>query len=93
MSYKRNININGSISGIMNFGNHSINMNINEENNIVQSDDNKIEKSVIRNNENNLSELKKNTFSSNLVKIIIEIIIGVIISVIGGYILYKLNMN
>lgn len=37
--------------------------------------------------------IKKDKFSSNIVKTIIEIVVGVIISVIAGYILYKLNIN
>ena len=90
MNHNKNININGSISGIVNFGSNSI--NINEKNNIIQQDDNTIERSKI-NSHTNFTELKKDTSSNNIIKRITEIIIGVIISVIAGYILYKLNMN
>lgn len=92
MSNKRRININGSISGIANFGSNSINININKENNIDRLKDNYIQKTDISKN-NNFTEFKKDKFSSNIVKTIIEIVVGVIISVIAGYILYKLNIN
>ncbi|MCI8361797.1 MAG: hypothetical protein HFJ41_01350 [Clostridia bacterium] len=92
MSDKRKININGSISGIANFGSNSININMNKENNIDILKDKYIEKSDISKN-NNFIELEKDKFSNNIIKIIIEIVVGVIISVIAGYILYKLNIN
>jgi|GEM_PF-5153888 len=92
MSNKRDININGSVSGIANFGDNSVNININEKSNIVKLDNSNAKKSDINSN-NNFKELDKDKFSSNIVKKIIEIIIGITISVIAGYIIYKFNMN
>ncbi len=95
MSNKKNININGSINGIANFGDNSININIKKENNTNQLVRNDIEEPNIsdKDNSSELSELKEEKFSNKFVKIIMEIVIGVIISVIAGYILYKFNMN
>ncbi len=91
MKNRTSVNINGSISGIVNFGNNTININETKENNVFQLDNNKEESDM--NRKHNFKDLKKEKMSSNIVKTISEIIIGVIISVIAGYILYKLNMN
>ena len=92
MSNKKNININGSINGIANFGDNSININIKKENHTNQLVRNDLEEPNISKDENS-SELKGEKFSNKFVKIIMEIVIGVIISVIAGYILYKFNMK
>lgn len=52
-------------------------------------DNNKISNSNIGNN-NTIKSDKKEKY---IVKIIIEIAVGILVSVIGGYILYKLNIN
>lgn len=58
-------------------------MKINIENN------NKIENSNIGKN----NAIKSSEEKHNIWKIVIEICSGIIVTVIGGYILYKLNIN
>ncbi len=50
---------------------------------------NKIENSNI--GENNV--IHNNDEKNNILKIVIEVCTGIIVTVIGGYILYKLNIN
>ena len=50
---------------------------------------NKIENSNI--GENNI--IHNNDEKNNILKIVIEVCTGIIVTVIGGYILYKLNIN
>lgn len=50
---------------------------------------NKIENSNI--GENNV--IHNNDEKNNIFKIVIEVCTGIIVTVIGGYILYKLNIN
>lgn len=90
---KKSININGSISGVVNLGDNSININTIEKNKISQFDDTYVEKLEIRSNSNNSTEPKKHKFYSKVVKIIVEVIIGILVSVVAGVILYKLNIN
>lgn len=90
---KKSININGSISGVVNLGDNSININTIEKNKISQFDDTCVEKLEIRSNSNNFTEPKKHKFYSKVVKIIVEVIIGILVSVVAGVILYKLNIN
>jgi len=52
-------------------------------------DNNKIDNSNIGKN----NSIKKEDEKNNIVKLIVEIIVGIIVTVIGGYILYKLNIN
>ena len=52
-------------------------------------DHNKIDNSNIGKN----NSIKKEDEKNNIVKLIVEIIVGIIVTVIGGYILYKLNIN
>ena len=93
MKNEVNVNINGSVSGIVNLGNNTININEKKGNNVVQSD-NISEQKLDTNTNDDFRELKEQKMSSNIfLKIISEIIIGVIISVIAGYVLYKLNIN
>lgn len=86
MRNENKININGTINGIVNLGNNSININKPKAKN--EPDENSSEESDI-----SKTELKKDKISSKVFKIMGEIIIGVVISLIAGYILYKLNMN
>lgn len=90
---KKSININGSISGVVNLGDNSININTIEKNKISQFDDTCVEKLEIRSNSNNFAKPKKHKFYSKVVKIIVEVIIGILVSVVAGVILYKLNIN
>lgn len=91
MNNKISVDINGSVSGIVNVGNNTININEKEQNSEHQLYNNKVKLDM--NNNDNITEPKKDKITNNIIKIIIEIIIGVIISVIAGYILYKLNIN
>ena len=50
---------------------------------------NKIKNSNI--GENNI--IHNNDEKNNILKIVIEVCTGIIVTVIGGYILYKLNIN
>ena len=59
---KKSININGSISGVVNLGDNSININTIEKNKISQFDDICVEKLEIRSNSNNFTEPKKHKF-------------------------------
>ena len=52
-------------------------------------DNNKIDNSNIGKN----NSIKKEDEKNNIVKLIVEIIVGIIVTLIGGYILYKLNIN
>lgn len=52
-------------------------------------DKNKIENSNIGKN----NVIHNNDEKNNFVKIVIEVCTGIIVTVIGGYILYKLNIN
>lgn len=90
---KKSININGSISGVVNLGDNSININTIEKNKISQFDNTCVEKLEIRSNSNNFTEPKKHKFYSKIVKIIVDVIIGILVSVVAGAILYKLNIN
>ena len=65
MSNKKNININGSINGIANFGDNSININIKKENNTNQLLRNDLQEPNISNDENS-SELKQKNLVINL---------------------------
>lgn len=37
--------------------------------------------------------IEKNKEENNIIKLLWEIIVGIIVTVVGGYILYKLNIN
>lgn len=85
MNNEHNIEINGSVNGIINLGNHSININAKGKN--FQSN------STSENTQLDDKNTVETKSSNPVIKVIIEIIVGVIISVIGGYILFKFNMN
>lgn len=85
MKNQENINITGSVKGIVNFGSNSVNINIKEKSNI----DNNIEKLYV-DTEDNYSSLKNKDSNNSIVKIVIEIVIGIIISVVSGYIIGNL---
>lgn len=92
MSEEKSVNINGSISGIVNLGDNSININGKQENTNIQFEESYIEKPEIT-NDNNCEVVRQDKFGNKVVKVIVEVVIGVFVSVIAGYILYKLNMN
>ncbi len=90
VSDKKSVNINGSVSGIVNLGNNNVNINEKLKNTNIQLESNYIEQSEISNNNPIVS--KKETARDKVVKIVIEVVVGIIVSVIAGAILYKLNM-
>lgn len=92
MSEEKSVNINGSISGIVNLGDNSINIKGKQENTNIQFEESYIEKPEIT-NDNNCEEVRQDKFGNKVVKVIVEVVIGVLVSVIAGCILYKLNMN
>lgn len=92
MREEKSVNINGSISGIVNLGDNSININGKQENTNIQFEESYIEKPETM-NDNNCEKVRQDKFGNKVVKVIVEVVIGVLVSVIAGYILYKLNMN
>lgn len=89
---RKSVNINGSISGIVNIGSNSINMNRTEKSNTNPVKDTCTEKMKISNH-NNFTNAEKDKFGNKIVKIVVEVLVGVLVSIIASIILYKLNIK